>query len=113
MEIRIDKIEWIDEFLKKIWELSVQKVLNKSIKKSIFTLEREAKLVTPVDTWLLRNSYETNFENLEWRLRNFREYGVYVEARVWFMERTINDNESKIYAIFEKDIEEFLNDLTK
>ena len=112
MEIRAN-IEWIDDFLKKIWELSVQKVLNKSIKKSIFTLEREAKLITPVDTWLLRNSYETNFKDLEWRLRNFREYAPFVEWRVWFMEQTLNDNESRINEIFKQDIEEFLQDLTK
>lgn len=113
MEIRIDKIEWIDDFLKRIWELSVQKVLNNSIKKSIFTLEREWKIVTPVDTWLLRNSYETKFKNLEWRLRNFREYWPFVENRTWFLSWMLNEQESKIYNIFEKDITDFLEDLTK
>ena len=112
MEINA-RIEWIDEFLKKIWELSVQKVLNKSIKKSIFTLERTWKINTPVDTWLLRNSYETNFKDLEWRLRNFREYAPIVEARQWFMARTIDEEMPKINKIFENDINEFLEDLTK
>ena len=113
MEIRIDKIEWLDDFLKKIWELSVKKVLNQSIKKSIFTLERTWKQNTPVDTWVLRNSYETNFKDLEWRLRNFREYGVYVEARQWFLQRTIDEEMPNINRIFENDIKEFLIDLTK
>ena len=84
MEFRIDKIDGIDEFLRRIGELSVQKVINGSIKKSILTLENiltvknQAKRETPVDTGFLRNSYETKFENLEGRLRNFREYGFYV-----------------------------------
>lgn len=112
MKINI-KIDWIDDFVKKIWEESIEKVLNKSIEKSIFILEREAKLITPVDTWLLRNSYETKFKYLEWRLRNFREYAPFVEARVWFMARTLNDNIERINKIFENDINKFLEDLTK
>jgi len=78
MEFRIDKIDGIDEFLRRIGELSVQKVINGSIKKSIFSVENQSKRETPVDTGILRNSYETKFENLEGRLRNFREYGFYV-----------------------------------
>jgi hypothetical protein len=78
MELRIDKIDGIDEFLRRIGELSVQKVINGSIKKSIFSVENQAKRETPVDTGILRNSYETKFQNLEGRLRNFREYGFYV-----------------------------------
>lgn len=74
MELRIDKIDGIDDFLRKIGELSVQKVINGSIKKSILTVENQAKRETPVDTGILRNSYETKFQNLEGRLINFREY---------------------------------------
>lgn len=78
MEIRIQDIDGMDEFFRRIGEFSVRKVLNKSIKKSIFTLERKAKIETPVDQGILRNSYESRFTDLEGRLRNFREYGIYV-----------------------------------
>jgi hypothetical protein len=112
MEVRVD-FEWLDEFLKKIWALAVQNTLDKSMKKSIFLLEREAKLVTPVDTWLLRNSYETKFRPLEWQLRNFREYAPYVENRVWFLQEATWKAENQIQKIFEDDIKAMLNDLTK
>ena len=113
MEINITQIKWMDELLKKIWQLSVSKVLNKSIKKSIFLTERDWKKNTPVDTWLLRNSYETRFKDLEWRLRNFREYWPFVEARQGFLSRTLTEVEPKIYRIFEQDIQEFLQELTE
>ena len=136
MEFRIDKIDGIDEFLRRIGELSVQKVINGSIKKSIFSVENQAKRETPVDTGILRNSYETKFENLEGRLRNFREYGLYVHEWhkqtpwrfVWaigrrlvksyipwnpFMQRALDKTEPKLEQIFRDDIQKFLIDLTK
>ena len=136
MEFRIDKIDGIDEFLRRIGELSVQKVINGSIKKSIFSVENQSKRETPVDTGILRNSYETKFENLEGRLRNFREYGLYVhewhKQTPWryvpaigrrlvksyipwnpFMQRALDKTEPKLEQIFRDDIEKFLTDLTK
>ena len=112
MELNID-FKWLDEFLKKVWVLTVQKTLDKSMKKSIFLLEWEAKRNTPVDTWLLRNSYETKFRPLEWQLRNYREYAPFVESRVWFLQEATWKAESQIKRIFEDDINEMLNDLTK
>ena len=113
MQINIKEIKWMDELLKKIGEMSVSKVLNKSIKKAIFLTERDWKKNTPVDTWLLRNSYETQFADLEGRLRNFREYWPIVEARQGFLSRTLTQVEPKVYRIFENDIQEFLQDLTE
>ena len=113
MQIDVTKIQWMDELLKKIGEMSVSKMLNKSIRKAIFLTEREAKLNTPVDTWVLRNSYETQFQELEWRLRNFREYWPIVEERQGFLSRTLTEVEPKVYRLFEKDIEEFLQELTE
>lgn len=113
MRITLNEVEGLDDLLKKIWYLSLKKVLNKSIRKSVFYTEREAKKVTPVDTWLLRNSYETNFEDLEWRLRNFREYWPIVNERTGFFDRTASKVEPQIYRIFEKDLQDFINDLTE
>lgn len=95
----------IDEVIK---ELSVKKFTNmidNTIQTSVFTLERTAKIHTPVVTWLLRNSYETSFSPLQWVLRNFREYAPYVEARRWFIERTVQDEETNIQNIFTRNIE--------
>jgi len=107
------EFKWADEFLKKVWALVVSQTLDKSIKKSVFLVEREAKLRTPVDTWLLRNSYETKFLPLEGRLRNFREYAPYVEKRVWFLRDTEEAVWKSIQEIFQDDIQAMLNDLTK
>lgn len=133
MELNI-KTEWLDDFLKAIWELQVRKVLNQSVKKAIILTERNAKINTPVDTWILRNSYETKFGELFWELRNFRLYAPFVhywhKQEVWrfvpalwkrlkksfvewnpWMDRTANQSEPKINDIFEKDIEKMLNSL--
>lgn len=99
------QIKDIDELIKSFGKLNVQGALNKAIKKSIFTLERTAKINTPVDTWLLRNSYETNFGNLEWTLRNYREYGVYVEAKQKFLYKSIGQELENIENIFNWEID--------
>jgi len=105
--------QWLDEFLKRVWYLTVKKTLDKSIKKSILLTERVWKQNTPVDTWLLRNSYETQFSSLEWRLRNFREYAPYVEGRVGFLKETVWDVENRVQRIFENDIQDMINDLVE
>jgi len=104
--------EWIDEICKKIWALVISKTINDSIKKSIFYLERELKLTTPVDTWLLRNSYETEFTELEWNIRNFREYWIYVEWRKGFVQSVFDKSSEHIKQIFEWDIQKLINSIT-
>ena len=124
MEIKINEIKWLDEFLRKIGELSVQKVLNASIKKSIFTIERQAKINTPVDKGILRNSYEENFTNLSGILTNKREYWLFVHdghfLKNWkktkpnpFLKNAMESEREKVNNIFRDDIEDFLTDLTK
>lgn len=133
MELNI-KTEGLDDFLKKIWELTLKKTLNDSIKKSIIYTERVAKIKTPVDTWILRNSYETKFSDLKWELRNFRIYAPFVHdwhkqevwrfvpaiwkrLKKWFvrgnpwMDDTLNQVEPEISQIFENDIQKMINSL--
>lgn len=69
MEIKIHEIKGIDDFLRRIGELSVQKVINGSIKKSIFLTKQMAIPETPVDIASLRRSYSQEFNNLEGRLK--------------------------------------------
>lgn len=112
------EIKWLDEFLRKFNELDVDKTLNRAIKISIIELEWTAKKETPVDTGLLRWSYETFFSNLSWKLQNKRKYWIYVHE--WtkyiksnpFLERTIDKEEPKIERIFNWEINKMLNTLT-
>lgn len=108
IEITINNI---DELVDKISNIKLKETLNTSLRKSLFLLERELKIVTPVDTWLLRNSYEQQPMDLEARLMNFREYGVYVDARQWFVQRWIDNSEEQIMNIFNNDINILLSDL--
>lgn len=103
------KIEWIKRIKDWLNNKNLKKNLNNSIKKTVFLLERDAKLITPVKTWLLRNSYEEEFKDLKWVLYNTRKYWPYVEARVWFLQRTIDNNLYKIEDIFNRWITEFIN----
>jgi len=98
------EIQNIEELIRSFGKINVQKALNNAMKKSLFTLERTAKINTPVKTGLLRNSYETSFGDLEWTLRNYREYAPYVEARKWFLEFTVISEEENIQTIFDNEI---------
>jgi len=75
--IKID-IKWYEDFVNRLGHMVADETTNKAIKISIFELQREAQKRTPVDTGNLRWSYETNFWNLEWELRNTRKYGASV-----------------------------------
>lgn len=115
MELNIST-QWLDWLIRKLWEITLRKSLNRSIKKSIILLERNAKIETPVRTWLLRNSYETKFEDLTWTLRNFREYAPAVHFWYWqrpnpFMERAVAKTEWNIQKIFENDLYNLLDKL--
>lgn len=108
IEITINNI---DELVNKISNIKLKETLNTSLKKSLFLLENELKAVTPVDTWLLRNSYEQQHLELEARLMNFREYGVYVDARQGFVQAWINNSEQQVINIFNNDINSLLSEL--
>lgn len=101
-------IKNIDELISSLWKIDVRSALNRALQKSIFTVERTAKINTPVRTGLLRNSYEEIFWDLEATLRNYREYAPYVEEKVWFMENSIEAEVPNIETIFNNEINSLL-----
>lgn len=93
-----------------IENLQVRKWITKSLQQALLVLEREVKMVTPVDTGLLRNSYETMVRQfrLDAVLNNYREYAPIVEARQRFLEEGVRNSENRIQDIFVKNIEDLL-----
>lgn len=104
-------INWIDELVNKLNNANVKWALNNAVRKSVFVVQREAQLITPVRTWLLRNSYETSFWDLEWTLNNFREYAPFVDARVRFMGRAADASENQVINIFNEEVDALLRTL--
>ena len=74
IEINIDT----NKLWKSLYDADIRGALNRGIKKGTITLEREAKIETPVDTGILRNSFITEIEELQGKVINTREYGLYV-----------------------------------
>lgn len=72
------ELEGVNELVLKLSNMKGKEAINRAIKKSIYVIERRAKMETPVDTGILRNSYETTFDDLIGKLTNFRLYGLYV-----------------------------------
>lgn len=109
--------EWLNDFVVKMKNVNWKEAINTAIKKSIYTLEREAKIQTPVDTGILRNSYTTEFSDLVGRLINFREYGIYVHEwwkfYKWnpFLTRTMENTMDEIETIFSKEYDALLEKL--
>lgn len=80
------KITGLKEFIAKIDNKDdVKKALNTGIKKVVFFLEWEAKVFTPVDTWVLRNSYRQTYGDLTWKLFNIRNYWIFVHEGTRFI----------------------------
>lgn len=111
------QVTWFNELLASLKKSDVKRSINVGITKSLMVLEREAKIQTPVDTWVLRNSYKQEQSSLIGKLINFREYGIYVHE--WtrfmvgnpFMQRAIDNSESTIEMIFSKEIDLLLQQL--
>lgn len=59
--------------------------MNSAIQKSIFLIERESKIRTPVDTGRLRASHRSRFTNLKGIIGPTVDYAVYVHQGTRFM----------------------------
>jgi len=77
------EIKWYEDFVNRLWHLVADDTTNKAIKLSMFEIQREAQIRTPLDTGNLRGSYETKFWELEWELRNTRKYWIFVHEGRW------------------------------
>lgn len=128
------KIENLNEFLQKFSKLQTTKTFQKSIKQSIIYVQGVATKETPIDKWFLRNSYQTEFNGLKWKLINTRAYWVAVhewhKQEVWrfvpalkkrlkqsfvkwnpFLTRTAEIAEDDVNVIFNRNINGMLNTL--
>lgn len=106
------------ELVEKLDNLGLRETLDRSLKQSMITLENNTKRNTPVDTWLLRNSFETTFPSkLVGVLNNFREYALYVQEGTKFMRandflsKWVEASERSIERIFNKNIDNLLASL--
>lgn len=72
------KQEQLEHITKAMWPETVQKMLDRSIKKSVTLLQRYAIEETPVDQNRLRNDFHTEFRKSFGRLFNPTDYAIYV-----------------------------------
>lgn len=83
--INIDIKEY-DDFAMKFWRIILDEAINTWIKKSVYKLQdkvQEEQVSQKVyDTWLLANSYQTEFSNLYGKLENSRLYWLFQHE--WF-----------------------------
>ena len=95
--------------LQKILGADWQKPIQRGIWKTIFSLQRESMLRTPVDTGLLKASYKEEVQGLTGEFWNFREYAPVQEARRRFLETAVTITSPKMGNFFESEIEKTLN----
>lgn len=80
--------------------------LNKAIQLSVYSLERDSKINTPVDTGLLRASHITYFRPLQGEIEVVAEYAPFVHEGTKFMKgrpylrKAVEKNNEKIQDYF-------------
>ena len=91
--------------------------LNKAIKTSLFAIERDSKLRTPVDTGRLRASHQTTFSPLRGVLEPTAEYAIYVHEGTRYMRarpfllQSVQKNESVVQRNFESAVQNVLDEI--
>jgi len=84
------------------------KELNKAIEKTVFKVEQQSKINTPVDTGRLRASHYTEFSNLRGAVGTDTNYDIFVHEGTRYMKarpylRTAIDETSKSIDDYFKD----------
>ena len=93
--------------------------LNTAIHKSIFTIERDSKLRTPVDTGFLRASHRSLFSNLRGEVGPTAMYAPYVHdgtSRMKgrpFLLQAVQGDEQKIQGYFEDAVQGVLDTIAR
>lgn len=95
------------------------KELNTAIKESVFTVERESKIRTPVDTGFLRASHRTAFGNLKGEVGPTAVYGIYVHEGTRFMmgrpflRNAVENADTKIQKFFKDAVQRVLDRIAR
>ena len=112
------EIQGSQELINQLNSLNIEDALDKWLRISMIGIENNTKKETPVDTWILRNSFETNFPTkLTGVLNNFREYAIYVQEGTKrieandFLGRGVEASEEFIEKAFNKQIDLLLDSL--
>lgn len=80
--------------------------LNKAIKTSIYAIERDSKINSPVDTGRLRSSHQSRFSSLRGELEPTAEYAIYVHEGTRYMRarpfllQAVESNDEKVQRYF-------------
>lgn len=120
MEIKIS-IKNLDKFMRALAKSPqiVSKFANTAIRQSIYTIEREVKPRTPVDTGNLRNTQESSFGNLVGRYYPTAKYAMYVEMGTYkmaaqpYLRPGVEASLPTITKIFEKELNNAMNEIAR
>lgn len=117
VEIKVDAEKAAKAFRQAPSDLG--KNISLAVMKSAFMVERESKLVTPVDTGRLRSSIDTMIKPLMAIIAPHTNYAIFVhegtrfmKARP-FMERGARSAEGRIQGFFEKAVNDTLSSIER
>ena len=94
-------------------------MIDRAIRQSIFEVQREAQMRTPVATGRLRSSYATRFGNLEGAVGPTVEYAIFVHEGTRFMggrpflEQGMETAKESILGHFRKALENTMDEIAK
>lgn len=97
--------------------LLMMRELNAAIQRSIFTIGRDSRQMTPVDTGRLRASTYERFSNLRGEVGTNTEYDVFVHEGTRFMRgrpylrNAVNMNDASVQGYFTDAVQKVLNQI--
>lgn len=116
IEVKITNLAEIKAAFRKAPGL-MTKYLNQAIQRSIFSIERDSKINSPVLTGFLRASHQSLFSNLRGEVGPTASYAIFVHEGTRFMRprpfllEAVKSNERKIQDEFKDAVQNTLNDI--